>query len=212
MRAADLSAIGAVRISLGGGQILDLDNGYVRTGGFATTVVVRGGAVLRAPEVFITADTGGIRIEDGVRIDTTGAGAATVMPSSDGYAYNAGGTGNMMVVSNGWIDMPQFTINGTVAGGISVGAATIATEGTLAFGVQRGTLSISDGMRYGARYLSLAMPNVNVGDESAIAAARAAGVLPDGLVLNQNVFGRLLAGHAVAGAPKLESLILSAQS
>ncbi|UGV26743.1 filamentous hemagglutinin N-terminal domain-containing protein [Rhodopseudomonas boonkerdii] len=212
VRAADLSAIGAARISLGGGQILDLDNGYVRTGGFATTVVVRGGAVLRAPEVFITAGAGGIRIEDGARIDTTGAGAATVMPSSDGYAYNAGGTGNMMVVSNGWIDMPQFTINGTVAGGISVGAATIATEGTLAFGVQSGTLSISDGMRYGARYLSLTMPNVNIGDESAIAAERAAGVLPDGLVLNQNVFGRLLAGNAVAGAPKLESLILSAQS
>ncbi|HEX7920237.1 MAG TPA: filamentous hemagglutinin, partial [Bradyrhizobium sp.] len=211
VRAADLDAIGAARISLGGGQSLDLQNGYVGTYGFATTVVVRGGAVLRAPEVFITAGAGGIRIEDGARIDTVGAGAVTVMPSSDGFAYNVGGSGNMVIVSNGWVDMPPFP-TGTVGGGITVGAATIATEGTLAFGVQKGALSIADSMRYGARYLSLIMPNVNIGDAAAIAAARAAGVLPDGLVLNQNVFGRLLAGNAVSGAPRLESLILSAQS
>ncbi|MCC8962943.1 filamentous hemagglutinin family protein [Bradyrhizobium sp. Pear76] len=211
VRAADLDAIGAARISLGGGQSLDLQNGYVGTYGFATTVVVRGGAVLRAPEVFITAGTGGIRIEDGARIDTIGAGAVTVMPSSDGFAYNAGGTGNMMVVSNGWVDLPQFAA-GTVGGGITIGAATIATEGTLAFAVQKGTLSLADNMRYGARYLSLIMPNVNIGDAAAIVAARGAGVLPDGLVLNQDVFGRLLAGNAVIGAPKLESLILTAQS
>ncbi|WP_076866184.1 filamentous hemagglutinin N-terminal domain-containing protein [Bradyrhizobium mercantei] len=210
LRAADLDAIGAARISLGGGQRLYLDLGYVGTYGFATTVLVRGDAVLHAPEVFITAGAGGIRIEDGARIDTIGAGAATVMPSSDGFAYSVGQ--NSIVVSNGWVDMPQFATGGDVAGGITVGAATIATEGTLAFGVQKGTLAIADGMRYGARYLSLAMPNVNIGDAAAIAAARAAGVLPDGLVLNQNVFGRLLAGNAVTGAPKLESLILSAQS
>ncbi|MES5488782.1 filamentous hemagglutinin family protein [Bradyrhizobium sp. INPA03-11B] len=212
LRAADLDAIGAARISIGGGQSLDLQNGYVGTYGFANSVVVRGGAVLRAPEVFITAGAGGIRIEDGARIDTIGAGAATVMPSSDGFAYSIGGTGNMMVVSNGWVDLPQFSTGGVIAGGITVGAATIATEGMLAFGVQKGTLSIADSMRYGARYLSLITPNLNIGDAAAIAAARAAGVLPDGLVLNQDVFGRLLAGNAVIGAPKLESLILTAQS
>ncbi len=210
VRAADLDAIGAARISIGGGQQLYLDLGYVGTAGFATTVAVRGGAVLRAPEVFITAGAGGLRIDDGARIDTTGTGPATVMPSSDGFAYNIG-SGNMMVVSNGWIDLPQYP-TGSVAGGITIGAATIATEGTLAFGVTRGTLAIADGMRYGARYLALAVPNVNIGDAAAIAAARAAGVLPDGLVLNQNVFGRLLAGNAVVGAPRLESLILTAQS
>ncbi|WP_291734198.1 filamentous haemagglutinin family protein [Bradyrhizobium sp.] len=211
VRAADLDAIGAARISIGGGQQLYLDLGYVGTTGFATTVAVRGGAVLRAPEVFITAGAGGIRIEDGARIDTTGTGPATVMPSSDGFAYSIGGSGNMMIVSNGWIDLPAYP-PGSGAGGITIGAATIATEGMLAFGVQKGALSIADGMRYGARYLSLITPNVNIGDATAIAAARSAGVLPDGLVLNQDVFGRLLAGNAVIGAPKLESLILTAQS
>ena len=35
MRAADLNAIGAARISIGGGQMLDAANGYVATTGFA---------------------------------------------------------------------------------------------------------------------------------------------------------------------------------
>ncbi|MFX5081124.1 hypothetical protein ABTC36_19965, partial [Acinetobacter baumannii] len=83
---------------------------------------------------------GGIRIEDGARIDTTGTGPATVMPSSDGFAYSIGGSGNMMIVSNGWIDLPAYP-PGSGAGGITIGAATIATEGMLAFGVQKGALS-----------------------------------------------------------------------
>ncbi|MBR1324114.1 filamentous hemagglutinin family protein, partial [Bradyrhizobium sp. U87765 SZCCT0109] len=210
VRAADLNALGAARLAIGGGQVLDIVNGYVATTGFANTVVVRGGAVLRAPEVFIRAGNGGLRIEDSARIDTVGTGAATVMPASDGYSYQS--SGNMIIVSNGFVDIPQAAIDGSTIGGITVGAATITTEGTLAFGVQKGALSIADGMRYGARYLALTTPSINIGDTAAIAAARAAGVLPDGLVLNQDVLGRLLAGNALTGAPKLERLVLSAQA
>ncbi|MBR1323135.1 filamentous hemagglutinin family protein [Bradyrhizobium sp. U87765 SZCCT0109] len=210
VRATDLNALGAARISIGGGQMLDTVNGYVATTGFADGVVMRGDAVLRAPEVFLTAGNIGLRIEDGAHIDTVGAGAATVMLSRDGFIYALGG--NTVIVSNGLVDIPQAGLDGAIAGGVTVGAATIATEGTLAFGVQKGTLSIADGMRYGARYLSLTMPSINIGDAGAIAVARGAGVLPDGLVLNQDVLGRLLAGNALAGAPKLESLTLSAQA
>ncbi|MEW6642874.1 MAG: filamentous hemagglutinin family protein [Pseudomonadota bacterium] len=210
VRTADLSALGAARIAIGGGQRLYLDLGYVATAGFTTTVVVRGDAVLRAPEVFITAQNGGIRIEDGARIDTVGAGAAAVMPSSDGYTYSS--SGNMIIVSNGRIDVPQSSGNTSITGGITIGAAAIATEGTLAFGVLKGKLSVADSMRYGARYLALTVPSINIGSAAAIAAARAAGVVPDGLVLNQDVLGRLLAGNALTGAPKLESLVLSAQA
>ncbi|TAI63813.1 filamentous hemagglutinin N-terminal domain-containing protein, partial [Bradyrhizobium sp. Leo170] len=207
VRAADLNAIGAARLSIGGGQRLDLDSGRVATYSFNKSVVVRSGAVLRAPDVFIAAGDGGIRIEDGARIDTIGAGPSIVMPPSDGFSYST--AGNMIVVSNGRIDVQQV-IDGRTLGGITIGAATIATEGTLGFAVERGTLSIADNMRFGARYLSLTTPSLNIGDEGAIAAARAAGVLPDGLVLNQTVLGRLLAGNALLGAPKLEGLVLSA--
>ena len=69
-------------------------------------------------------------------------------------------------------------------------ATTLAAEGTLLVATDR-AFTLADNARYGARNLLLAMSTLNLGDDAAGAAA-AAGVLPNGLMLNQRVLDRLL--------------------
>ena len=69
--------------------------------------------------------------------------------------------------------------------------------------------TLADNARYGARNLLLAMSTLNLGDDAGAAAA--AGVLPNGLMLNQRVLDRLLKGNAGPGIPAVETLILNAR-
>ena len=55
------------------------------------------------------------------------------------------------------------------------------------------------------------MSTLNLGDDAALAQAAAAGVLPNGLMLNQRVLDRLLKGNAGPGIPAVETLILNAR-
>ena len=65
--------------------------------------------------------------------------------------------------------------------------------------------TLADNARYGARNLLLAMSTLNLGDDAALARAAAAGVLPNGLMLNQRVLDRLLKGNAGPGIPAVET-------
>ena len=65
-------------------------------------------------------------------------------------------------------------------------------------------------MQYGTRNLALSVSAVNLGSAQALQQAGAAGHLPPGLEMNQDVLATLLRGNTALGAPALESLILNA--
>lgn len=211
LRASDLNGIGAQRMALGGNFQLFSDTNQLSMRSFANSVTVREGAVLAAPEILLLATNGGVTIEDGATVTTIGKGADTPYSAGEGYAYAVDLGVNALILSNGVLNLNSRSGAGTGGGGITIGDADLLTEGTLAFATNTGgKLTLGDGARYGAKYLSLVVPTINIGEESALADAVAAGVLPDGLVFNQKIFADLLRGNVAPGVPKVETLILSA--
>ncbi|WP_160118125.1 filamentous haemagglutinin family protein [Pandoraea pulmonicola] len=207
----DLNAIGADRLILGGGMVA---SDKLTIDGMTHTLAVREGAQLRAPEIFLVGGAGGITIDDAASISTVDMGRTTPFPTSAGYRYSVARDAffqiNALVLSNNLVDIVSQAGNGAGAG-MNIGKAELYTEGTLAFTASRaGTLVLSPDLRFGARYLSFAVPNINFGEASALDAAARAGVLPQGLILNQQVLGNLFKGNASPGVPRVESLILSA--
>jgi filamentous hemagglutinin family protein len=200
-----LNAIDAPRMMIGGG--MRMVDGVRRTlAGYANSVSVRAGAELTAREVLLLAQAGGITIEDGARISTLGEGADTPYPSTDGYVYSTGS--NLVAVSNGLLNVIQVPSAGT-SKGISIGKSELYGEGSLLFSTRgNGQLTLDGGARYGAKYLTLSMPSINIGEQAALDAA--ANVLPNGLRLNQDLLSRLLAGNSGIGVPRLENLVLTA--
>src|SRR5690606_22456598 len=89
------------------------------------------------------------------------------------------------------------------------GAARLYSDASLTIGTN-GSLELGEQVRYGARHLTLATSSINVGSEQALDAARAQGMLPAGLTLNQGILDRLLQGDTSWGAPALEQLSLTA--
>src|SRR5690606_37711207 len=90
-----------------------------------------------------------------------------------------------------------------------VPATALYSDGTLAFATGSDLL-LDDSTLYGTRDLALALGAVNLGDTASLAAAAAAGVLPDGFSFNQSVLERLLTGDTSTGAPAMERFSLSA--
>ncbi len=225
--ADDLNALGAARLSIGGvasatyGQRgNEVQFGAIGGNSVTSEIILRAGAVLSAPEVFLMAgdSLGKIEIEQGAGINTIGQGKAAY-DSSDGFVY-APGTSGVLAVSNGWMDMlaPEGTADAPGAG-ISIGACAQApcagdtelySEGTIALATSN-KVEFGDSLRYGTRNLSLGVGAFNVGSAQALADAEVRGVLPVGLTLNQAVLDRLLAGDTQYGAPALENLALLAR-
>lgn len=206
LRARDLNTIAAPRLFVGGGIRIYGDQPVLSIEGFTPEVAVRTGADLRAPEIILVAQQGGLTVEDGARISTLGQGTNVPYPSTDGYVYNT--NSNLLAVSNGLLNVIQGQPAGT-SNGVSIGKAELYGEGSLLFSTQgNGQLTLSDGARYGAKYLTLSMPSINIGEQAALDAA--ANVLPSGLRLNQDLLTRLLAGNTGIGVPKLENLVLTA--
>lgn len=200
-----LNAIAPARMLIGGG-VQAQNSVQSDLAGNADSVIVRSGANLSAREVLLLAQAGGITIEDGARINTLGQGTDTPRPSTDGYVYST--YANLVAVSNGLLNVVQRQPLGS-SNGISIGKSELYGEGSLLFSTKgNGQLTLSDGARYGAKYLTLSMPSINIGEQAALDAA--ANVLPNGLRLNQDLLSRLLAGNAGIGVPKLESLVLTA--
>lgn len=225
-----LNALGAGRLVIGGRPQVNYGqqgNYFTFTGlSSSRSITLREGAVLRAPEVVLL--TGGapttshITIEAGAGINTLGMGA-TPFDSRDGFIYTAQ-TGNdlggsMLAISNGWLDVLPADATVTAQGAILIGACgasgncaaptTLYSEGTIAFATTN-RFELGENVRYGTRNLSFGVGAVNIGTDTALAAASASGVLPSGLMLNQAVLDRLLRGDTSTGAPALESLILNA--
>ena len=84
---------------------------------------------------------------------------------------------------------------------LSAGSINVVTDGAL---------NIGDAVSYGTRQLGLGMSALNLGSAEAIATA-AAGGLPAGMTMNQEVLQRLLRGNTATGAPALEALSLTAR-
>ncbi|TAI65967.1 hypothetical protein CWO89_10660 [Bradyrhizobium sp. Leo170] len=117
--ASDLSGFGASRLSIGGVPVVSYGGTQVGFIGPANSVIVRSGAVLSAPEVFLIAagsdarpGEGRIVVEQGASITTIGRGAPSY-DSSDGFIFG-GGNMSMLAVSNGWINLLAPTQPGSV--------------------------------------------------------------------------------------------------
>lgn len=232
VHAQDLNAIGASRIVIGGalrstyidfkGSLQAANMVGVTTN--AHSIVLRSGAELEAAEVFLISGRkdGGITLEQGAGINTLKHGDA-VYDATQGFVY-APGANSVLAVSNGWLDMLAPTLplynDGNGPGAIHVGAcdAGVPCSGTTRL-YSKGTITaatdnaftLGDSVQYGARNLVLAVGSINVGSQAALADAKAAGLLPDGLTLNQDVLNRLLKGDTSTGAPALENLALTAR-
>ena len=226
--ASGLNAFEPVRMSIGGLPTSAINhednNGQVLLSGTngASHIVLRSGATLSAPEVFLAAgndvvdgmvrEQGSIVIEQGGSINTLGRGAPAL--DAGRLAYVATGA---LAVSNGWVNMMMpasatDTVRIDVGSCVSAcaGQTTLYSEGTIAVATN-GAFTLAEGARYGARNLVFGVASVNLGSTQALAAAAAAGALPPGMTLNQTVLADLLSGNTSIGVPALETLVLNAR-
>ncbi len=200
------------------GGVLRRDATTYSLEGSAQHIVVRNGVTLTAQEVLLSAAFGGkgILIEQGAAIDTlTGADPSRVAQPTAPYLVSGG----LLAVSNQ--RLTALSAQGGGAAGpvaINIGGCALDCRGRtrlLSAGsinvVTDGALNIGDAVSYGTRQLGLGMSALNLGSAEAIAAASAAGGLPVGMTMNQEVLQRLLRGNTATGAPALEALSLTAR-
>ena len=200
------------------GGVLRRDATTYSLEGSAQHIVVRNGVTLTAQEVLLSAAFGGkgILLEQGAAIDTlTGADPSRVAQPTAPYLVSGG----LLAVSNQ--RLTALSAQGGGAAGpvaIDIGGCALDCSGQtrlLSAGsinvVTDGALNIGDSVSYGTRQLGLGMSALNLGSAEAIAAASAAGGLPVGMTMNQEVLQRLLRGNTATGAPALEALSLTAR-
>ena len=222
LKADSLNALGASRLMVGGMTAVT----YGQSGNYITlatglnqarsTVILREGASLAAPEVFLVSTTGEIVVEQGASINTIGHGNASY-DARDGFIYKVT---NMLAVSNGLLNVIAGpSIGGETSQGISIGTCNAApcsgqtnlySEGSIV-AMTDASFSLGDQVRYGTRHLNLGVSAINLGSADALAAAVAANQVPAGLTLTQALLDRLLRGDTEFGAPALETLQLSAR-
>ncbi|MCK6231299.1 filamentous haemagglutinin family protein [Stenotrophomonas indicatrix] len=200
------------------GGVLRRDATTYSLEGSARHIVVRNGVTLTAQEVLLSAAFGGkgILVEQGASIDTlTGSNTSRVAQPMAPYLVSGG----LLAVSNQ--RLTALSAQGGSAAGpvaIDIGGCVVDCNGQtrlLSAGsinvVTDGALNIGDSVSYGTRQLGLGMSALNLGSAEAIAAASAAGGLPVGMTMNQEVLQRLLRGNTATGAPALEALNLTAR-
>ncbi|HBP6410146.1 TPA: filamentous hemagglutinin N-terminal domain-containing protein [Pseudomonas aeruginosa] len=225
LRADDLNAFGAARMVIGSTPAVLYGQGgnYVTfdiTDG-AQSIVLRKGAELAAPEVFLLANRPGeaISLEQGAAIVTLGRGAAAY-DARDGFLYASGGR-SMLALSNGVLNVlppeagtpdsgPGDILLGVPAADGVAGETRLYSEGSLVAATDK-RFVLDGSVRYGTRNLTLAAGGFNVGEQALLAELAERGVLPTGLALDQQVLDRLLQGDASEGAPPLETLVLNAR-
>ncbi|HBP5934699.1 TPA: filamentous hemagglutinin N-terminal domain-containing protein [Pseudomonas aeruginosa] len=225
LRADDLNAFGAARMVIGSTPAVLYGQGgnYVTfdiTDG-AQSIVLRNGAELAAPEVFLLANRPGeaISLEQGAAIVTLGRGAAAY-DARDGFLYASGGR-SMLALSNGVLNVlppeagtpdsgPGDILLGVPAADGVAGETRLYSEGSLVAATDK-RFVLDGSVRYGTRNLTLAAGGFNVGEQALLAELAERGVLPTGLALDQQVLDHLLQGDASEGAPPLETLVLNAR-
>ena len=234
VHASTLNNLKAATISIGGAPTstfvtqtasgFSTENSWQVGLGSGTTgeLILRRGAMLEAGSVFLVVSNKeqGLTIEQGAGINTLGRGRAA-WDSNDGYVLRPGQAG-VLAVTNGWLNLTSPTADdygmngagylhiGTCAAGAScAGDTMLYSEGSITAATNK-SLELGESVRYGTRNLTLAVGGINIGTTATLAQAKAAGVLPAGLTLNQDVLSRLLRGDISTGAPALENLILTA--
>lgn len=217
VHAQSLNALGASRLVIGGMTVVNYGQGgnYINvSNGNTSSIILREGANLAAPEVLLLTGTGSIVVEQGASINTIGRGKASY-DARDGFVYNVA---NMLAVSNGLLNVvgarqvesSKGIQLGVCSSGACSGQTALYSEGTIV-ALTDNTLQMGEEVRYGTRHLNLGVSSINVGSPDALAAAAAGNRLPVGLTLNQQVLERLLRGDTQFGAPALETLQLSAR-
>ncbi|WHS58318.1 filamentous hemagglutinin family protein [Pseudomonas sp. G2-4] len=221
LNAESLNALNASRQVIGGqfSVIYGQGGNYITPQRVSSSVILREGATLAAPEVFLLSSGGEVLVEQGAVINTVGRGKAAY-DARDGFIYNLTGKSNnysMLAASNGLLNVlaPESGSIGSIdIGGCSLmacsGVTRIHSEGSIV-AASGGSVALGDQVRYGTRHLTLALSNINVGTAQALSDAATRQVLPAGLTLSQTVLDRLLRGDTEYGAPALETLELSAR-
>ncbi|WP_413458380.1 filamentous haemagglutinin family protein [Herbaspirillum huttiense] len=211
LRADDLNAFGASRMILGGSLKLNHADNLATFDARASSVILRSGASLRAPEVFLlsraTSYGVGTVVEQGASILTLGRGAAAY-DSTDGVTFSAG-NGSVLGLSNGWINLLGSSDGGAIDVGhctlVCSGSSLLVSEGTLAVATN-GSFIMADDVRYGTRNLMIAVSSLNMGNAATLAQAAGNQQLPAGLSMNQDTLRQLLAGNTGDGVPAVETL------
>jgi filamentous hemagglutinin family protein len=195
LSAAQIDAFGASTIELG-----------VAGAGFnanTTGVTLENGAKLTAARVVITATSGGITLNSGSEIDTLGQG--TLLADSTTFGLFSNNGGSVLDVGNGYLSystVPSADIN---YGPITVqNGATIYTDGSIAFSTAA-AVNIGVNASYGAKYLDLAVPDINIGDPAALGATA-----PPGVLLTPAVLQALSQGIPGLGVPAVQIVVLTA--
>ncbi len=204
-----LSALNAGTLSIGG--VVVFNNGAstgdagarISFSAYGTGGVVRvhDGASLRAGQIFLLGQQ--VDVDGGAVLDTRGMGQPSI-DSSLGFLYANDGPA-VLALSNGWLDFLPATGTGKMV--VSDGASLLS-EGTIAFAAPGG-LALGD-VNLGARYLTVAQDQINIGTAASLAAAQTAGSLQPGWQLTQDTLNRLLRPSSSAGVPALERLSLTA--
>ncbi|CAI8790534.1 filamentous haemagglutinin family protein [Pseudomonas sp. IT-P395] len=219
--ADSLNGLNAGRLTLGAQPLIDYSGAgnIISFTGYTTSITLREGAMLSAPEVLLRTarSDGGITLEAGSGINTLGRGNAPY-DSSSGFIYQPGAAA-LLMVSNGWTNVlaPAVADGTSGAGDIRIGKCptTVCTNPTLLY--SNGSITaatdkqfeLDESVRFGTRHLALAVGAVNAGSAEALSAA--GNRVPTGLTLNQSVLDRLLRGDTQLGAPALETLSLTSR-
>lgn len=173
---------------------------------FSNSLILEKGATLTAGQVVLSVNSSGtIRLNDGASIDTRGFADLPLLDSSLGYAF--GGGSPLLVASNGnaslYSGYAQFA-----TGSISIGkGASIYTRGSIGFLTNAG-VAFDGAPLLGAKSLDLTASAINLGSAANIAAAQAAGTLPVGFNLTQDLLTSLIAGDPAHGIPGVRFLRL----
>ncbi|WP_454628458.1 filamentous haemagglutinin family protein [Bradyrhizobium cenepequi] len=205
--------IGGIYTYNSGQGDLNSTSAHVYFTSISNDVVVRGGSVLEAGQIFAVAKNS-IHAEGGSIFDTTRS-SGSIFDSTAGYYFwnsingSFANTGAILAVSNGWLNfLPAVTgPRGTVT--IEDGAA-FRTLGTIAFSASA-ALDLGSNVALNARYLTLSLPEINVGTDASLATAREAGALGSGWLLTQSVLDQLLT-QADPRLPHVERLTLTVGS
>ncbi|WP_197488242.1 filamentous hemagglutinin family protein [Bordetella ansorpii] len=214
--ASALNALAPVRMVVGGALYGTYGSGRqgLGSGSDGGNVIVRNGVTLQAAEIVLASGAAGrIVVEPGATLSTLRQGAMP-MDARNGLLIETQGTG-ALVVSNGDVTLlpPSFENATRIELGACLsqceGMARIVSEGSIAVATN-GVFSMGEAVEYGTRNLMLSVSSLNLGSTQSLAAAQAAGVLPPGMAMSQDVLDRLLRGNTALGTPALESLILTA--
>ena len=195
IQASQLDALGVQSLLLGGVRNFDSINGTLDINPSAQTIIVDANAVLRAPEIMLTA-TGGITVAANARIDSTGYAPIPAQFPLDPITGKTLGSitltnpGAFLLVSNAVLDsegnpLPVTQNAGTAFLTIDPGASIYAGS-TLFLGAQ--TISIDPNARFGGQTITVQTPIIAFGSGAST-----------GLILTNNLLAALSQGDASHG-------------